>query len=184
MLCLLTRQSDSELTWYCCPAASSTDGNNYNFSSSGRPGVTRTPLTALGDLSVQQQLASGSVLCHCQSGRPLQNCLCATVMLRPGPGLGLPSPGPGNPSLSDTDPEGTCRRRHGQRGGCCWPCAGHQAPASRWRAPRFCIQHTDTIYRVCSASTLVVQWYEQPCSMHEVLGSNLETLFILPILIY
>ena len=56
--------------------------------------------------------------------------------------------GPGNPS----DPEGPCRRRHG----CCWPCAGRQAPASRWRAPQFCIQQTDTIYRVFSASTLVV----------------------------
>ena len=94
MLCLLARQSDSELTWYCGQAASSTDGNNYNFSSSGRPGVN--PFTALRDLSVQPQLASGSrtaaVLRDCQSGGPLQNCLRATVTLRPGPGLRLPSP--------------------------------------------------------------------------------------------
>jgi hypothetical protein len=85
-------------------------------------------------------------------------------------------PGPGNPS----DPEGPCRRRHG----CCWPCAGRQAPASRWRAPQFCIQQTDTVYRVCSASTLVVQWCELPCSMHKVVGSNPEIIFLLPILIY
>ena len=55
-----------------------------------------TPFTALRDLSVQPQLASGSqpaaVLRHCQSGGPLQNCLRATVTLRPGPGLRLPSP--------------------------------------------------------------------------------------------
>ena len=91
-------------------------------------------------------------------------------------------PGPGNPS----DPEGPCRRRHGQRGGCCWPCAGRQAPAIRWRAPQFCIQQTDsdTIYRVFSASTLVVQWYEQQFIMHTVLGSNPEIIFILQILIY
>ncbi len=163
MLCLLTRQSKSELTWYCCPAASSTDGNNYNFSSSGRPGVTRAPLTALGDLSVHCPAAACkrfSIGCHCQSCGPLQNCLCATVTLRPGPGLLKTSesagPGPGNPS----DPEGPCRRRRGQRGGCCWPCDGRQAPASRWRAPQFCIQQTNTICRACSASTLVVQWYE------------------------
>ena len=33
-----------------------------------------------------------SIGCHCQSGGPLQNCLRATVTLRPGPGLRLPSP--------------------------------------------------------------------------------------------
>ncbi len=77
---------------------------------------------------------------------------------------------PGNPS----DPEGPCLRRHGQHGGCCLPCAGRQAPASRWRAPQLCIQHTNTIYRVCSASTLVVQWYEQ----------SLEIIFIFSIQIY
>ena len=71
-----------------------------------------------------------------------------------------------------------------QCGGCCWPSAGRQAPASRWRAPQFCIQQTNTIYRVCSASTLVVQWYEEPFIMHKVLGSNPEIIFILPIVIY
>ena len=92
MLCLLARQSDS------ARAASSTDGNNYNFSSSGRPRVT--PFTALRqanrDLSVQSQLASGSrpaaVLRHCQSCGPLQNCLRATVTLSL-----TPSRRPGDP---------------------------------------------------------------------------------------
>ncbi len=37
-----------------------TNGNNYNFSSSGRPRAGVTTFTALGDLSAQLQLASGS----------------------------------------------------------------------------------------------------------------------------
>ena len=38
--------------------------------------------------------------------------------------------------------------------------------------------------KVSRVSTLVVQWYEQPYSMHEVLGSNLQIVFKLPIMIY
>ena len=58
-----------------------------------------TPFTALRqanrDLScssLQVVLNRAAVLRHCQSGGPLQNCLRATVTLRPGPGLRLPSP--------------------------------------------------------------------------------------------
>ena len=45
---------------------------------------------------------------------PLQNCLPVrtTVTSESGPLAGLPSQGPGSPS----DPEGPCRRRHGQAG--------------------------------------------------------------------
>ena len=139
MLCLLARQSDSELT--DARAASSTDGNNYNFSSSGRPGVTRTPFTALGDLSVQPQLASGSQSAVTASPAGHFKTACVQLEARTRAKTSESAgPGPGNPS----DPEGPCRRRHG----CCWPCAGRQAPASRWRAPQFCIQQTDTVYRV------------------------------------
>jgi hypothetical protein len=59
-----------------------------------------------------------------------------------------------------------------------------QASGTSQKAPQFFIQQTDTIYRVCSASTLVVQWYEEPFIMHKVLGSNPEIIFILPIVIY
>ncbi len=51
----------------------------------GLPGVTQTPFTALGDLSVQPQPSGLSL-------PVFQNCLRATVTLRPGPGLRLPSP--------------------------------------------------------------------------------------------
>ena len=63
-----------------------------------------------------------AVLRHCQSGGQLQDCLRATVTLRPGPGPGLilPSQGPGNPS----DLEGPCWRRHGQPRGAAGPAPG------------------------------------------------------------
>ena len=81
-------------------------------------------------------------------------------------------PGPGNPS----GPEGPCRRRHGQRGGCCWPCAGRQAPASRWRA----IPSTE--------SALHQRWWCSGMNCRAVCMRfrvrNVDIIFILPILIY
>ena len=67
-------------------------------------------------------LNRAAVLRHCQSGGQLQDCLRATVTLRPGPGPGLilPSQGPGNPS----DLEGPCWRRHGQPRGAAGPAPG------------------------------------------------------------
>ena len=38
--------------------------------------------------------------------------------------------------------------------------------------PQFCIQQTDTMYKGCLASTLVAQWYKQPSSVQEIMGSN------------
>ena len=103
--------------------ATSHDGHNDSSSSSGLPGVTRTPFKFIA-LRPANCLATA---CKCFSiglqscttaGLPLQNCLpvstSTTVTSESGPlaRAGLPSPGPGSPS----DPEGPCRRRHGRRG--------------------------------------------------------------------
>ena len=103
--------------------ATSHDGHNDSSSSSGLPGVTRTPFKFIA-LRPANCLATA---CKCFSiglqscttaGLPLQDCLpvstSTTMTSESGPlaRAGLPSPGPGSPS----DPEGPCRRRHGRRG--------------------------------------------------------------------
>ena len=160
MLCLLARQSDS------ARAASSTDGNNYNFSSSGL-GVTpfdRPTVTSVSSRSLQVVL-NRDRLQSCVTASPAGHFKTA-VTLRPGPGLRLPSPGPGSPS----DPEGPCRRCHTSRQVMCFPSFAS-----------ILVMIPSKSHSGINAGRAVV---EQPCSMHEVLGSNPAIFFILPILIY
>jgi hypothetical protein len=80
----------------------------------------------------------------------------------------------------------------GQRGWRGGPRAGRPTPAARWQTsgPVFSIQHTYTIHKGYYASTLVVQWSEQPRGMHEIMGSNSRIIhnfanrFYLEILVY
>ena len=172
MLCLLARQSDS------ARAASSTDGNNYNFSSSGL-GVTpfdRPTVTSVSSRSLQVVL-NRDRLQSCVTASPAGHFKTA-VTLRPGPGLRLPSPGPGSPS----DPEGPCRRRHGRRGWGGGARTGRPTPAGR------CFPSFASSLLIPFKSRLGINAggavVEQPCRMREVLGSNPAVFFILPILIY
>ena len=43
-------------------------------------------------------------------------------------------------------------------------------------SPQSSIQHTNTMHKRVFSSTLVVQWSEQPCSMHEIMNSNPEII--------